>query len=120
MPERTHPIEGQVILLAGAKASVTLKRLSALLEDVQRHLVGRYEEYGRRFERIEADGRTYYLADTAHWDGVGRELGFEDSETDGVRRAHGAQFRRDGRRLDRLGEFEAAMEVRDPVTIAPP
>jgi hypothetical protein len=120
MPERTHPIEGQVILLAGARASVTLKRLSALLEDVQRHLVDRREEYGRRFERIEAEGRTYYLAGTAHWDGVGRELGLDDSETDGVRRTHDAQFRRDGRRLDRLEEFETAMEIRDPVTIASP
>jgi hypothetical protein len=120
MPDRTHPIEGQVVLLAGAQASVTLQRLSVLLEDVQRHLVDRREDYGRRFERVETDGRTYYLADAGHWERVGQELGLGDSEADAVRRAHGAQFRRDGRRLDRKAEFETTMEIRDPVAIAPP
>lgn len=120
MPERTHPIEGQVVLLAGAQASVTLQRLSALLEDVQRHLVDRRDDYSRRFEHVEGDGRTYYLADPDHWERVGEELGLEESEADAVRRAHGAQFRRDGRRLDRKAEFETTMEIRDPVAIAPP
>lgn len=120
MPERTHPIEGQVVLLAGAQASVTLQRLSALLEAVQRHLVGRREDYGRRFEMVEADGRTYYLAGADHWERVGEELGLDDSEAEAVRRTHDAQFRRDGRRLDRKSEFETAMEIRDPVAIAAP
>jgi hypothetical protein len=120
MSEQTHPIEGQVVLLAGAQASVTLQALSALLEDAQRHLVDRREDYGRRFERVEAGSRTYYLADANHWERVGEELGLDDSEADAVRRAHGAQFRRDGRRLDRKAEFETAMEIRDPVAIASP
>jgi hypothetical protein len=120
MSEHTHPIEGQVVLLAGAQASVTLQALPALLEDAQRHLVDRHEGYGRRFECVETDGRTYYLTDANHWDRVGKELGLEDSEADAIRRAHGAQFRRDGRRLDRKAEFETAMEIRDPVAIASP
>lgn len=119
-PVRTHPIEGQVVLLAGAQASVTLQRLSELLERVQRHLVDSRESYERRFEHVEAEGRTYYLADDDHWDTVGEQLGLSDSEADAVRRAHASQFRRDGRRLDRTEEFETAMEIRDPVTIAPP
>lgn len=118
MPERTHPIEGQVVLLAGAQASVTLQRLSTLLETVQRHLVDRREAYGRRFERVEADSQTYFLAGADHWEHVGEELELDGSEVDAIRRAHRAQFRRDGRRLDRQAEFETTMEIRDPVAIA--
>lgn len=146
-PDRSHPIEGQVVLLAGAKASVPLWRLSALLEDVQRHLADRREEYDRRFERVDvpveddadanddvdadadadtaddADGesrRVYYLAGDDHWERVGERLGLDDREVDAVRRTHREQLRRDGRRLDREEEFETAVEIRDPVAVAPP
>lgn len=120
-PDRTHPIEGQVVLLAGAQASVTLSQLSALLERAQQQLVDRREDYRRRFERIEGqDEIVYFLAGEDHWESVGEELALGRREIDALRRAHRAQFRRDGRRLDRLDEFEASMEIRDPVAIAPP
>lgn len=120
MPDRSHPIEGQVVLLAGAQASVTLDHLSALLERVHEHLVGRHGSYDRRFERIDADGTTYFLAGADHWETVGEEIGLSDREVAAVRRAHESQFRRDGRRTDRTEEFETAMEIRDPVAIAAP
>ena len=113
MPD--HPIEGQVILLAGAQASVTLDRLSELVSLVDDHVRERRERYERRFERVEADGTGYYLADEEHWESVGDDLGLTDREVDAVRRTHAAQFRRDGRRLDRLEEFETALEIRDVV-----
>lgn len=118
--DHTHPIDGQVVLLAGARASVTLTRLSTLLERAQQHLVGQYEEYAREFERIRgADGTTYFLAPEGHWSGVGEDLDLTDREADALRRAHEVQFLQDGRRLDRRDEFETSVEIREPVAIAP-
>jgi hypothetical protein len=119
MDERTHPIEGQIVLVAGARASVTLTRLSGLVERAQRHVRGNRDEYDRQFERIEGpQDLVYYLADQDHWETVGEELGLDDRETDAVRRAHAEQFRRTGRRLDRLDEFETTMEIRDVVVMS--
>jgi len=113
--ERTHPIEGQVLLLAGARASVTLGRLSELTERAHRHHVGR-DGLKRRYERIDGtDGRTYFLVDVGHWREVGEELGLARREADALRRVHAEQFRRDGRRLDRLAEFETSLEIREVV-----
>lgn len=114
-----HPIEGQIVLLAGAQASVTLERLSELLAEVQIFLATRREEYERSYERIEGDDNVYHLAEADHWDEVRAEMGLEEREIDAVRRAHEAQFTRDGRRLERADEFETALSIRSPVVIAP-
>jgi len=119
MTDSTHPIEGETVLLAGAKASVPLARLSTLLEDVHEYLRSRRERLSRRFEPIDANGRTYVLADAAHWDSVGADLDLRRREVDALRRAHAAQFRRDGRRTDRRAEFETTLEIREPVVIGP-
>lgn len=121
MGEPSHPIEGQVVLLAGAQASVPLERLSELLAAAQAHLVDRRDSFARRYETIEAagDGR-YYLADDGRWSAVGRDLELDDREVKALRRTHASQFRRDGRRLDRVEEFESALDIRDVVAIAPP
>ena len=113
-----HPIEGQIVLLAGARASVTLERLSAILPRAQRAVRDRHGEYARQFERIDGrDGIAYYLADPDHWATVGERLGFSDREADAVARTHAAQFRRDGRRSGRLAEFESALELREVVAV---
>lgn len=118
MADVTHPLEGQIVLLAGAQASVTLTRLSDLLERAQHYVHDHREEYDRQFERIEGAGeRAYYLVDDGHWAAVGRALGFDARESDAIRRAHAEQFRRAGRRLDRLDEFETAMEIREVVVV---
>lgn len=117
--ERTHPIDGESVLLAGARASVTLARLSELLERAQRHLRRRHDEYTRTFEQIEGAGeRAYFLASEGHWDAVGDDLELTDREADALRRVHETQFLRDGRTLDRLEEFETSVEIREPVAIA--
>lgn len=119
-PERTHPIEGQTVLLTGARASVTLSGLSELLERTQRHLVERFDEYSREFERIDGTaGRIYFLTPAGHWMQVGTRIGLTDREADALRRAHETQFLRDGRTLGRRDEFETSVEIRDPVAIAP-
>lgn len=56
MSSSAHPIEGQIVLLAGAKASVTLTSLSHLLERTQQYVHGRKNEYDRQFERIDGTG----------------------------------------------------------------
>lgn len=121
MPEANHPIEGQVVLLAGAQASVTLSQLSAIIQRAQDHVRQRSTGYVDQYECIDGtDGVCYVLAESGHWDDVGDELSFTEREADAVRRAHAEQFRRDGRRLDRLDEFETTLEVRDPVAMTAP
>ena len=118
MVERRRAIEGQVVLLAGAQASVTLTRLSAVLDRAGQYLTERRETYERRFERVDGpDDTSYYLTEPGHWDHVGTQIGLDDRETDAVRRTHEAQFERDGRRLDREEEFETTLEIRDVVAM---
>ena len=114
----THPIEGQVVLVAGAKASVTLEQLSRLLERAQRHLVQRLSTYQHEYERVHAeDGTAYYLVERGHWEAVGDELALDRREWASLRRAHAEQLRRAGRRLERTDEFETALEIRDTVVL---
>lgn len=112
------PVEGQVLLLAGAKASVAPSRLSDLVDLVQAELRGGVGHYRRRHERVHgADDREAFLVEGDHWAGVGDRLGLDDREVDAVRRAHEQQLLRIGRRTDREAEFETALEVRDAVVV---
>lgn len=112
----SHPIEGQVVMLAGAQASVTLTHLSDLVARAQEYIDSRQDEYDRQFERIDDErGLSYYLVPSFFWEDVGTDLGLEDREVDALRRVHRLQFQRSGRRLDRTEEFETAMEIRDVV-----
>jgi len=114
----THPIEGQVVLLAGAKASVTLEHLSRLLEQAQRQLVPRQPRYDRDYERVLTDDETvYYLVEPGHWERVGEEIDLRRREWASLQRAHAEQLRRAGRRHGRADEFDAALEIREVVVL---
>jgi hypothetical protein len=113
-----HPIDGEVILQAGAFASVPLKTLSGLVRQVQQHIEDHRAEYDRQFECIDGEHRQYLLAPSEYWQGVAEELTLTDREIDAVRRVHETQFRRDGRRLGREDEFESALQIRSPVVAA--
>lgn len=114
-----HPIEGQILLLAGARASVPVDRLPELIERGQSYIREHREEYARSYERIEgAREADYFCVETGYWDHVGSELALDDRETDAIRRAHSDQFMRDGRRLDREAEFETTLDVREVVAVA--
>jgi len=119
MADPSYPIEGQIVLLAGTQASVPLDQLPDLLGRVQTYLRANRATYDREYERIsgprEAD---YVCAESGHWDSIGTELGLSDREQDAVRRAHVAQFERDGRRLDRSEEFETTLEIRDVLAVS--
>ena len=113
-----EPIDGQVLLLTAAKASVPPARLPDLVELAQVDLESRLEEYRRGYEcAYEGDDRCAFFVEWGHWEEIGDRLGFTDRERSAVRRAHEEQLLRIGRREDRLEEFESALEIRDPVFV---
>lgn len=117
--ESQHPIEGQIVMLAGAKASVPVQKLPDLLDQANEELLARREAYERTYEQIHAaDSREYYAAESGHWVDLGIEGNFSSREADAVRRAHEEQFLRAGRRADRREEFETTLEIRDVVVMA--
>lgn len=112
------PIEGQVLLLAGAKASVPPERLPDLVDRVQADLEPRLDTYRRRYECIvETADACYFLVETTHWEQLCDRLAFDERETDAVRRAHHEQLRRTGRRDGREAEFETALDLRECVVV---
>jgi len=112
------PIEGDVLVLVAAKASVGPQRLPELVDRVAADLGPRLDDYVREYERAYAtDERTAFFVEDDHWDAIDERLDLGVRELDAVRRAHHEQLTRDGRRMDRLEEFEAALEIRDCVVI---
>ena len=113
-----HPIGGQALLVAGAKASVPLERLPELAERVEADLRDRRESYRREFECVhETPDRAVFFVPADHWEAVGDRLGFDRRELDAVRRAHEEQARRVASETGRREEFESAFEIRDAVVI---
>lgn len=113
-----EPIEGQVLLLTAAKASVSPRRLPDLVDLVQADLADRLETYRRTSERVyRDDDLEAFLVEWGHWEEIGDRVGIDDRELAAVRRAHEEQLLRLGRRHDREAEFETALEIRDPVVI---
>ncbi|SEO24680.1 hypothetical protein SAMN04487948_101315 [Halogranum amylolyticum] len=114
----TIPIEGQLLVLTAAKASVSPNRLPELLESVQEELGPRLDDYRREFELVAENGeRATFLVPGDHWEQIGERLGFDRRETDAVERAHTEQLRRVAKRLDRREEFETALEIRSAVVV---
>ncbi len=112
-----EPIEGQVLMLAAAKASVG-PRLPALVDRVQAILGERLGQYRREYECVhETADRACFLVEWGHWETLGDELGLDRRERSAVRRAHEEQLLRIGRRTDRETEFETALEIREPVVV---
>jgi hypothetical protein len=114
------PLEGQVLLLAAAKASVYPARLPPLVSSLQAYLEPRLERYRREYECAYEDDRfVVCFVEPGHWEDLGERLGFDDRETSAVERAHVEQLRAIGRETDRLDEFETALEIREAVVIGP-
>ncbi|SEW03286.1 hypothetical protein [Natrinema salifodinae] len=113
-----EPIDGQVLVLTAAKASVSPTRLPDLVERAQLVLESECERYRREYERLYADDDLkIFLVEWGHWDEIGAELGVSDRELSAIRRAHEEQLLRIGRRTDREDEFETALEIREPVVV---
>lgn len=117
-PEVDSPIDGQVVVLTAAKASVPPSRLPELLSAVQADLGPRIETYRERYERVAGtDGAALFFVDEDHWPAVGDRLGLGRRETDAVRRAHNEQLRRFGLSAGRREEIETALEIRDGAVV---
>lgn len=111
------PIDGEILLLASAKASVGT-RLPTLVETAQADLGPGIEDLRRRYEVVfESDGRVAFLAEEGFWQDAGERLEFTPKEIDAIRRAHAEQLRHLGRREDREAEFETALEIREAVVV---
>ena len=115
---RGDPLDGQVLVLAAAKASVAPRRLPGLVDRAQAHLGPRLEAYRREYECVaEEDDRAVFLVERGHWAEVGRELDLDDRGVDALRRAHEEQLRRTGTVGDRREEFESALDIREAVVV---
>jgi hypothetical protein len=114
-----EPIEGQILLLAAARASVPPKRLPDLVDRVQAALGPRVEDYARQYEvAYETADVVAFFVESGHWADLGEELGFDRREHEAVARAHRDQLLRAGRERDRHAEFETALEVREAALVA--
>ncbi|MFB6183584.1 MAG: hypothetical protein ABEI96_03430 [Haloarculaceae archaeon] len=112
------PIDGNVLMLAAAKASVPPRRLAPLVDRVRAALPD-VERFRRRYEvAYENDETVAFFVDDGFWADVGEDVGLDDREIDAVRRAHHEQLIWTGKRHDRRAEFETALEVRDCVVLA--
>lgn len=112
------PLDGEAIVLAAAKASVSGERLPGLVDRVQAHLADRRERYDRCYECVfEDDAQAVYFVENGHWADLGEALELDDREWEAVRRAHCEHLGRLGDELGRREEFDAALEVREPVVV---
>lgn len=112
------PIDGQVLLLAAAKASVSPQRLPDLVDLAQAHLADHILEYQRRYEvAFDEPDRIGFFVEADHWDDLGGRLGFTDKEADALRRVHGVQLRRIGSETGRREAFETALDIREAVVV---
>ena len=62
------PIDGDALVLAAAKASVSGERLPELVDRGQEYLADRRSDYGRRYECAhETDDRVVFFVEEGHW-----------------------------------------------------
>lgn len=114
----TDPIDGNALVLAAAKASVSGERLPELVDRAQNLLGPRHEEYRRRYECVHEDEtRSVFFVEEGHWAELGDELELETREWRALRRVHEEHLKRIGGDLDRREEFETALDVREVVVI---
>lgn len=118
---RGHPIDGNALLIAAAKASVGPGRLPELLRAADEYLRDRAAEYDRRYECVDRDeetGTATYLVPDGHWEEIGADLSLNRRETDALRRAHEQHLLRVGTQRRRRREFESALDLRESVVIS--
>lgn len=112
------PLDGNALVLAAAKASVSGDRLPDLVDVAQEILVDRIEEYRRRYECPYDDAsQAIFFVETGHWESLGEELDLEERESKALARAHREHLERLGSRLDRSEEFSMALDLREAVVI---
>jgi hypothetical protein len=120
MPTQSSPLDGNAVVLAAAKASISGDRLPGLIASAQRDLAERREHYVRRYECVhEDDTHAVFLVNDGHWAEFGAEHELDRREWKALRRAHREHLKQLGGDLDCRAEFETALEVREAVIIGP-
>jgi hypothetical protein len=115
---RGDPLDGQVLMVAAAKASVPLHDLPTLVDRVQADCGPRLETYRRRYEAVhDSPERSVFLVPLDHWESIGDRLDLTAREQSAVRRAHEEQLRRLGSEEGRSEEFESALDIRSAVVV---
>jgi len=115
---RGDPLDGEVLLLAGAKASLSPRQLPDLVDDAQAHLGPELARYRREYEAVYEDDRlVVFLVEPDHWEELAATLDLNGRERDALRRAHEEQLLWLGRGTDRKEEFESALEIRQAVVV---
>jgi hypothetical protein len=115
------PIEGDVLVVVAAKASVPPSRVPKLVDRAQAELAPDLASLRRRYElAYETDTEVALFVDDDFWESIGDRLGLDERETDALRRAHHEQLRYRGKRLNRSEAFETALEIRDCVVVHSP
>ena len=118
---RGDPLDGQVLMVAAAKASVPLGDLPELVDRAQADLGPRFETYRRSYEAVyESPERWVFLVPLDHWESVGARLDFSARQVSAVQRAHEEQLRRIGGDEGRREEFENALDIRSAVVVGVP
>lgn len=112
------PIDGNALVLAAARASVSGERLPELAERVQRVLGVRLPAYDRQYESVyEDESLVVFFVEEGHWADIGDEHCFDDREWKAVRRAHREHLKQLGSDLDRSQEFTTALDLREAVVV---
>ncbi|WP_158055540.1 hypothetical protein [Halorussus halophilus] len=112
------PLEGDVLVLTAAKASVAGEQVPVLVSKAQQEVEERTEGIRRTNECVfEDDERAVYLVPEGFWREVGEAIELGPREYEAVERAHAEQLRRIGRRENRGEEFETALELREVVVL---
>lgn len=113
-----EPLDGNALVLAAAKASVSGERLPDLVDRTQEHLGARLPEYGRSYECVHEDEtQAVFFVERGHWADLGGALGFEQREWESVERAHEEHLEQLGDDLGRPREFETALDLREVVVV---
>lgn len=113
-----EPLDGNAIVLAAAKASVSGELLPELVDRAQATLEPRRDEYARRYECVhEDDTQAVFFVEEGHWADLGQELDLERREWAALRRVHAEHLKQLGGKLGRREEFETALDVREVVVI---
>jgi hypothetical protein len=112
------PLDGNAVVLAAAKASVSGELLPDLVGRAQELLDSRRDRYERGYECIHEDGEAaVFLVEEGHWADLGEAFDLERREWEALRRAHGEHLKQLGGDLGRRTEFETALDVREVVVI---
>ena len=115
------PIEGDVLVLVAAKASVAPERLAPLVDTVQAHLEDDAAAFQRRYEcAYETDGEAAFFVDDGFWETVGTDLGLDGNLIEDGDIRDMLTILKNGREVVHLDGLATVLEDGDTLSVFPP